>query len=404
MIYLILIAGAVGLVIFLVSRSRGGGNQGAWVQFFAKGKDAGFSFKEIELLRQLAVKSNIEDPAALFWSQNQLDICIRSMVQNMRMAGESEDPATQNFLSKLYNFRKKIEIDKPRGQKGIENSRQISEGQTLRILVKGTGVFKSQVVKNTNQYLTLTRPTNTKVSSGFSWTGLKIAVYFWRDDDAGYVFDSEVDDEVFSKGISSLKIAHSDSLFRTQKRKSVRLKMHKPAFLYLMGLDEKPGRIEVVPGLKCFLEDLSDTGCALTVGGKATAGLHIKAQFALSNIPVSMSGIVRSVDFKEDGNRSILHVEADPLLTGTRNRILGEVFGTLSEDEEDLPFRVMDDEMDGTAKPGNAAGNGAGENSGGGGGETAGSPRITASQGPAEPGPLEDDGFLGPELPGGDGI
>jgi c-di-GMP-binding flagellar brake protein YcgR len=342
----ITIAGAIGLVIFFASRSKEGG-QGAWVKFFAKGKDSGFSFKEVELLQQLAIKSNIDDPNALFWSQNQLDICIRSMVQNMQIAGEGDDTATQNFLLKLYDFRKKIEMDKPGNQKGIENSRQISEGQPLRILVKGTGVFKAQVVKNTSQYLILTRPTNTKISSGFSWTGLKISVYFWRENDAGYVFDSEVEDEVFSKGISSLKIAHSDSLFRTQKRKSVRVKMHRPAFLYLMGLNEKPGRIEVVPGLKCFLEDLSDTGCALLVGGKTTPGLHVKAQFALSNIPVTMSGIVRSVDFKEDGNRSLLHLEADPLPTGIRNKILGEVFSmdVPASDESDL----LEDEVLGAA-------------------------------------------------------
>ncbi|GHV91563.1 hypothetical protein AGMMS50268_20660 [Spirochaetia bacterium] len=371
----IIIAGAIGLVIYLVSKS-GAGNQGSWVQFFAKGKDSGFSLKEIDLLRQLAVKNGLQDPNALFWSQNQLDICIRTMVRNMRMSGESEAVGTQDFLSKLYDFRKKIEIDKPRGVMGIENSRQISEGQSLQILLKGTGVFKSQVVKNTNQNLILTRPANDKVGSGFSWSGQKIAVYFWREGDAGYVFDSRAEDEVFSNGISSLTISHSDSLFRTQKRKSVRLKTHKPAYLYLMGPDEQPGKIEIVPGLKCFLQDLSDTGCALTVGGKAAPGLHIKAQFALANVPVTMSGIVRSVDFKEDGNRSVLHVEADPLPTGTRNRILGEVFGTLPEGEEDLPYRVMDAEMDNR-------GAGPQPKAPGGGGISEG-PQITVVPAPAE--------------------
>ncbi|MDR3248765.1 MAG: PilZ domain-containing protein, partial [Treponema sp.] len=56
------------------------GVQGSWIQFFAKGSDAGFSLKEIELLRKLATKCNLEDPASLFWSQNQLDLCIRAMV------------------------------------------------------------------------------------------------------------------------------------------------------------------------------------------------------------------------------------------------------------------------------------------------------------------------------------
>ncbi|MDR0450039.1 MAG: PilZ domain-containing protein [Treponema sp.] len=338
----IVVAGLIGIIVFAVSRSRTE-NEGSWIQFFAKGKDLGFSFKELELLRRLAVKGNLEDPTALFWSHTQLDLCIRTLVRSMRMSGEEEDPGNQDFLSKLYDFRKKIVMDTPKIKWGISNSRQISEGQALRILVAGTGVFKSQIVKNTAQYITISRPVNAKVSPSFAWRGVKVSVYFWRQDDAGYVFDSEVIDEVFSKNISSLKIAHSDSLFRTQKRKSIRVKLHKPAFLYLMGPEEEPGRMESAPGVKCFLEDLSDTGCAIIIGGKASPGLRIKVQFAVNNSPVCMSGTVRSVDFKEDTNRSVLHIEADTLPIKIRNRILGEVFGMMSDDDEELPFRVIED-------------------------------------------------------------
>lgn len=343
---LVLVALALGAGVFFLARPKKE-RQKSWLQFFAKGKDAGFSIKEIELLRRLAVRCNIEDPSSLFWSQNQLDICIRSLVRSLRMSGESGDTGTQDFLFKLYDFRKKVEMEKPRIKNGISSSRQISEGQPLRILVTGTGVFKSSVIKNVNQYLTISRPVNAKISASFAWSGLNIAVYFWREDDAGYVFDAEVQDEVFSRGFSSLKITHSDSLFRTQKRKSVRVKIHKAAFLYLKKEGEEPGVLEMAPGLKCFLEDLSDTGCAVTIGGKAQAGLDVKVQFALDNTAVSVSGVVRSVDFNETANRSILHIEADSLPLETRNQILGEVFGMLpEEDDEELPFRVLDEEAE----------------------------------------------------------
>jgi c-di-GMP-binding flagellar brake protein YcgR len=338
----IIVAGVIGIVVFAASRSRTE-NDGSWIQFFAKGKDSGFSFKELELLRRLAVKNNLEDPTALFWSQNQLDLCIRTLVRNMRSTGDDEDLGNQDFLSKLYDFRKKIAMDTPRVKWGISNSRQVSEGQTLRILVAGTGVFKSQIVKNMAQYITISRPVSAKVSPTFSWKGMKVSVYFWRQDDAGYVFDSEVIDEVFSQNISSLKISHSDSLFRTQKRKSIRVKLHKAAFLYLMGPEEESGRMESAPGARCFLEDLSDTGCAITIGGKAASGMRIKVQFLANNSPVCMSGTVRSVDFKEETNRSVLHVEADTLPIKTRNKILGEVFGMMSDEDEELPFRVIED-------------------------------------------------------------
>ena len=342
LVIIIAVSGILILVLSVTNKEKAG-----WLQFYAKGKDAGFSFKEIELLRRLAVKSNMDDPSSLFWSQNQLDICIRSFVRSIHLSGGADDQSNQDFLAKLYDFRKKIEMEKPRIKNGISSSRQITEGQNLRVLVTGSGVFKSQIVKNTNQYLTISRPTSNKLPGTFSWQGMKISVYFWREDDAGYVFDSEVQDEVFSKGIASLKISHGESLFRTQKRKSVRVKLHKSAFLYLLTNEEEVNTIEVRPGLKCFLEDLSDTGCAVTIGGKAQAGLRIKVQFALNNNPIIMSGTVRSVEFKEDLNRSLLHIEADPLPIEIRNHILGEVFGMLPDEEEDLPFRMLGEEAEG---------------------------------------------------------
>ena len=342
LVAIIIVSGVLILVLSITKREKSG-----WFQFYAKGKDAGFSFREIELLRRLAVKSNLEDPSSLFWSQNQLDICIRSLVRTIHLSTGADNQENHDFLAKLYDFRKKIEMEKPRIKNGISNSRQITDGQTLRILITGSGVFKSQVVKNTNQYLTISRPTSNKAPGTFSWQGMKISVYFWREDDAGYVFDSEVLDEVFSKGIASLKISHGESLFRTQKRKSVRVKLHKSAFLYLLADEEDVSKIEVKPGLKCFLEDLSDTGCAVVIGGKALAGLRIKVQFALNNSPIIMSGTVRSVEIKEEQNRSLLHIESDPLPIEVRNNILGEVFGMLPEEEEDLPFRMLGEEAEG---------------------------------------------------------
>jgi c-di-GMP-binding flagellar brake protein YcgR len=332
------------LILLFSSTDR---KKAGWLQFYAKGKDSGFSLREIDLLRRLAVKSKLENPAALFFSQNQLDECIKSLVKTIHVSGTEGEKGNQDFLSKLYEFRKKIEMEKPKIKKGISNSRQISDGQNLRVLMKGTGVFKSQIIKNTDSSLAISRPVNDKFSGTFSWQGQNLPVYFWRNEDAGYVFDTEVLDEVFSKGIASLKISHSASLFRTQKRKSVRLRIHKTAFLYPVSSDENAHRIEPNPGLKCFLEDLSDTGCAVTIGGKAQTDIRLKVQFVLSSAPICMSGTVRSMDFKEDLNRSLLHIEADPLPIEIRNQILGEVFGMLPEDEEELPFRMLTEEAEG---------------------------------------------------------
>jgi len=340
LVIIIVVMGAAGLALNKSKKE----NKKSWVKFFAKGKDAGFSLGEIELLRRLAVRNNLDDPSILFWSQHELDNCIRKLVRSTRLSGGG-DQATQDFLSKLYDYRKKIEMEKPRIKKGIQDTRQIEEGQGLRILLEGSGVFGSKIIKNTSQSITIARPNSSKLPLSFSWNGAALSVYFWREDDAGYVFDTEVQDEVLSKGSPSLKINHGKTLSRTQKRRSVRIKLHKPAFLYFLGHEGPSNSIEMEPGLKCFIENLSDTGCGVLIGGRAPSGMGIKVQFILNNVPVCISGMVRSTDYNDEKNQSFLHVEADPMDIETRNHVLGEVFGMLPE-EDDLPFRVLDEEAD----------------------------------------------------------
>jgi c-di-GMP-binding flagellar brake protein YcgR len=335
----------IAALYFSRAMKEGSGNM---VQFFAKGKEAGFSARDMDQLRRLAVNCSIKDPASIFKSYKQFALIIRNMIYSARTSGELNDPAVQDFLSRLFDYCGKIEMQTSENQVRISTSRQISEGQVLKILVPDTGVYKSEVVKNFGNYLTISRPVNNKLSASMQWNGLKISVYFWREDDAGYVFDSEVIDEVFSKGISSLKIEHNDSLFRTQKRKSLRIRYNKMAFLYLINDTDNPHKLETSAGLKCMLEDISDTGCAFRVNGRATVGLRLKVQFLLDRVPVCIPGIVRSVDYKQEADSSMVRMEADMLPIGTRNQILCEVFNLMPEEDDDdeLPLRELEEEAD----------------------------------------------------------
>ena len=333
-------------IVFFFTLTKGG-NSRNWIQFFTKGKEAGFSVRDLEQLRQLATTCKIHDPASIFKSQKQFEMIIRSMVSSARTSGEINDLPVQNLLSKLFDYCKKIEMESSGSKIKISNSRQISEGQALRILVPGTGVYKSEVVKNISNSLTISRPTGAKPNTSIQWNGQKISIYFWREDDAGYVFDTEVVDEVFSKGISSLKVEHNDSLFRTQKRKTPRVRFVKDAFLYLVKDVDNPHKLEKDAGLRCVLDDISDSGCSFKVKGQATVGLHLKTQFSLDRIPICIPGKVRSIDYNRESNISLVHMEADTLPSGTRNHILCEVFNLLpEEDDDELPLRVLDDEAE----------------------------------------------------------
>lgn len=345
MLYLLFIAIPIlGLLALLIAGGPRSKRSYSWVQFFAKGKDEGFSIKEIELLRRVAIRSEVEDPTALFWSVKQLDQCIKGILRKSRLTGDENSLETQDFLAKLYEYRKKIEFDQPRYRKGIVSSRSISESQRLRILVDAAGVFDATVVRNSDRFITITKPTGAQLPSSFAWKGRRLAVYFWRRDDAGYVFDTYVLDDVPAVSGSILQLSHSDSLFRTQKRRSVRAKIRLSAFLYLPKDESYPELVESSPGMRCIIEDLSEDGCALTVGGRASAGLKVKVQFTLGGDTVAMSGIVKSSDFDEENNRSLLHIEALPLSLKTRNKISAEVFGVNPDAELEAAFSIFDDD------------------------------------------------------------
>ncbi|WP_010253233.1 PilZ domain-containing protein [Treponema primitia] len=309
------------------------GSRRSRTQFYGKGKAAGFSFKEINILKNIAIQAMMGDYTLLFQSPAQMDTCIRTLARTMRVSGD-EDPAKQDFLARLYEYRKKIEMEGTK--QGITSSREISEGQNLRIVINNSAMYQARVIRNSYQYILITRPANPKIRTSISWTGQKLSIYFWKEGDAGYVFDCDVLDEVFTNGTMALQISHSDSLFRTQKRKSIRLKTHKSSFLYILNGKEGSHKLETVPGLKCIVEDLSDTGCSVTIGGKANKGMRVKLQFVLDKKASSMSGTVRSVEYNDETNRSLLHIEADPLKQELKNSIFGEVFGMNPGDDNFL--------------------------------------------------------------------
>jgi len=314
------------------------------VQFFNKAKEDGFTAKEMEMLRRLAIQSGSGEVSSIFLYQDWLDMCIRLLVNDARASGREDDPEIQTTLSRLYDCRQKIEIDRHESKNAISNTHQIKNGQVFKIFLAGMGAFTSQIVKNANGYMTISRPVSTEDVTVKEWRGMKISICFWREDDAGYMFTTEVKDEVYSLGILSLKISHNLSLSRVQKRKSIRVKMNVPAFLYLVGEGEAFHKIEASPGLKCILEDISASGCAVTVGGKAADDLHVKIQFELNGAAVCVSGTVRSAIYWEDTNRSVLHVEADPMPPEIKNKIFNKVLGSLeSGDDDDTSFRILDD-------------------------------------------------------------
>lgn len=332
---------AVFLIIAILMRvpGRRGGGPFPWVQFFVRGKEAGFSFTEIVLMKKLASANRIPQPTSLFWSVKSLDRCIRSAVTSVRAAGTADNSGNAAFINKLFDFRARVEFSQPKYRLGISSTRGIAPGQTMKVMVDDAGVVVVKLVENTRRFMVVAYPRGAKTPSGLSWKKRTLKVHLWRRDDAGYYFETRVLDELLDRSVPVLHLAHVDNLVRTQKRQSVRREAGVSARLFPLGtIDQANETVDHNGGYRCKLLDISEDGAALIVGGNVKAGVAVKIQAQLNGDVVILNGTVRSATFRRDNNTTVLHVQAKRPSDMMRVSILTYVYRLVdSQESRDAP-------------------------------------------------------------------
>lgn len=314
-----------------------GGGRFPWLQFYTKGKESGFTFHEINLLRKVAVENKLQNPTALFWSIKMLDRSIKEIILKMRAENKEHDDEANRLLAKLFELRKRVEFDLPRYKVGLKSSRKIVVRQRVKITLPGMGPFLAMVVDNRPRYFALSYPQGSKLPDGFSWKGQEVGIYFWRSNDAGYFFKAKVVNDFSEKEYPIIHVNHSDSLIRTQQRKSVRVLMEHAALVYpIKSIGLANEIVEETKGLRCRLKDLSEGGAALLIGGRTKVGLPLKIQFTLSDATIVMNGVVKGITYNGKRNTSILHMQAVPPSMLMKNNILTYVYNLFGNREKDL--------------------------------------------------------------------
>ena len=324
-IILLIILAAIG-AIYTTFRTR--------INFFITGLDSGFSISEISLLWSAAELCNLEIPTALFYSLPALTKC---MTQISNQTNSDGSPKNQMLLTKLFNYRTKIQNEAD-DKKGMATTHSLEKGQTLRIILPGKGVFSSEIVGNGNfLVVSIPKQKNLIPYSGDEWVGKVISVYLWRKGDARYVFDTTVTQSGLFLGKSSLFLKHSANLVRTQKRRAVRVKCEIHGMLYIVTKEKSDiNAIETQNGFRCRIEDISESGALIRIGGKGAQNVKIKLQFNIQNRLILMVGIIRTVEYNEAINQSLLHFECTHINAAMKNEILKFVYNLLPENEKEV--------------------------------------------------------------------
>lgn len=317
------------------------------IKFYAAGLDQKFAFSELGTLWKLAKICDLSEPQSLFFSVPALSRCITHIIEQAQEDGTQDTPKIQEFLSKLYKYRTKIELDSDQ-KKGLDSTKGLEKGQKLRIILPGKGLYESEII-NSGRELVIKLPTQKGVIKikGDEWQNQDISVYLWRKGDANYVFDSHVLSASVFNGQSALFIMHSDKLLRAQKRRSVRCECHVNAQLYII---KEPvvnfSTVETNPGYRCILEDISEDGAMIRIGGKGVSNTQIKLQFELEDSFILMFGIIKAVEYNEEINQSRLHFECTHVEPTMKNFILSFVYKVLPEKQKEIFAALTETEND----------------------------------------------------------
>lgn len=318
------------------------------IHFFIEGLNQGFSIFEIQTLWDCAIICSVEEPISLFISLQTLSKCISQIMSKLN---EKEDIKLRNLLKKLYDFRAKIdkETDKKRG---LDSTMALNVEQKIRVILPGKGVFVSEILNNTSKIIISLPTVDNRITVGAKdWIGQTVSVYLWRAGDARYVFDTVVESDGLFLGKPCISLRHTTNLIRTQKRNAVRVQCHIHADLYIMW-DENIdfNKVETKPGYKCILEDISDHGALIRIGGKGASNTKIRLQFQIENKLVIMFGMVRSVQYDEATNQSKLHFECIHIDDAMRTLVLSYVYNTLPQSEKEIIDAIKYTEEDAKAE------------------------------------------------------
>ena len=307
------------------------------IHFFVNGLDSGFNIADVNLLWNVAQICGLEEPVSLFYSLPALTKCMTQITNQAAAEGKEKSPKIQLLLGKLFDFRTKIQNQSDE-KKGITSTQFLEKGQTLRIILPGKGVFVSEIVNNASQIvINVPKQKNLIPIPGDEWVGKTLSVYLWRKGDARYVFDTIVTQHGLYLGKSALFLKHSSNLVRTQKRKSVRAKCEIYGNLFFIhGNNNDYTTIETRNGYRCFLENISESGALIRVGGKGVANVKIKLQFSIQNKLILMVGVIRTVEYSEKDNQSLLHFECTHIDPVMRNEVLSYVYDMLPQSEKEV--------------------------------------------------------------------
>ncbi len=264
--------------------------------FYSLAKSVELESDEIKTLFSLVNKYNIKYPMTCFTNAKILDELIKKALTDIEKDNKLTPEEKTVKSSNLLEIKVKIEKNS-RKNTGIRSTHLISERQKIVIFIRNIGYFYSIVRKTSPDYIAIELLSD-KINKRILSAGDFLKAYFWREEDAGYIFETNII-KTDEHNVKIYYIKHSDNLVRTQKRKYRRIPVNLLGEVQQaeMKISNKKRKFTVndLTTSKCIIKNLSAGGLLMLVERTNFTTEILKILFDVNNIKVSVFGkIIRS--------------------------------------------------------------------------------------------------------------
>ena len=324
---------ALLLVASLISRRRAPRTQ-TDLQRYNSGvfrrtaRSLGLAEPHVAMLENMVRLCKVKQPFLVFSSASLLDDTLKKGLYSIDSARELSEEEKEKRRGIVFQIKQIIESN-ARKAAVLNSTTFLRPGQNLSITPEGAASFSSRVISNMKDFLTVSAPAAPAGAATRWMRGTKLALYLWRDNDAGYSFVSKILGYDTVRGVSSILIQHSKTLRREQRRRSRRRELMRACFYYPIRITEadagrKGDRKAVIEtNLRTLgtVVDLSAGGCAIQSLNPFEKGKLVMIEFDIDKrAPVRTFGKVMHVQ-RHKTRGGVMHVKFTRVTQQHLNRI-----------------------------------------------------------------------------------
>jgi len=316
---------ALGYVIYKNYKSKKSVSKKFPTEFNKMGLSVGLSRNDIKEIRNLLAEAGITKPYMIFLDSSILEKMVTENINKIETLNIPELEKEKRLLH-IFDIKRKINNHYLDMHRGIRSTLEIEPNQLLSMKVAGVGNFYSIVIINDKRNLICSIP-DIKDPTSVQWKDKQVEIYFWRYNDAGYIFKTKIENVVFSSKLQALMIAHQETLKRIQRREYPRRKCRFDVKFFKFSVSTNDDGKPVVLLSRTHIGimiDISPDGASVISDDALAKNSAVKLEFNIDERKIVVYGTILNVIKKR--NMFVMHIKFQRISDASKTQIYRYVY------------------------------------------------------------------------------